>query len=136
MAVQGDIIEITYNNPTIGSGTLEPKSNEGNTFDIGGVRYVDDANNITGSGKLILPANRVVGYVEAVVEDDAGQREDLLAMTNLVETSELTDFTVSLISGVTYAAKGVVVGDLQKDFNTGLFTVKIIAQGKWQKIAG
>jgi hypothetical protein len=43
MAVHGDILEVTYNHPTLGSGVFYPKANEGNKFDPGGFRNNDDA---------------------------------------------------------------------------------------------
>lgn len=135
MAVHGDIIEITYNNPDIGSGTLQPKANEGNTFDIGGFRNNDDANMVTGSGSLMIQKNRVVGFIEAVIEDDGETREDMLAMTDVSASNQLTDWTFTTVSGETYGAKGVPVGDLQKDVNAGTFTLKVVSQGKWKKIA-
>lgn len=136
MAVQGDITEVTYNNADVGSGTFKPKANEGNTFDIGGIRSNDDASMITSDGTLIDQKNRVRGFLEVVVEDDAANREDLLNMTLITESTNSTDFTFTTIGGQTFAGKGIIVGDLQKDLNTGMVTVKIAPRGKWKKIAG
>ena len=57
MAVGGDITEITYNHPTIGSGVFYPKAAEDNTFDTGGLRSDDDANMIDGAGNMIDKMN-------------------------------------------------------------------------------
>lgn len=134
MAVHGDIREITFNHPEIGSGFLSPKAGEDNTFDIGGFRNNDDESQITTGGDLMLSKSRVRGFFEIVVEDDASQREDLEKMVELSESSELAEFTVTLTDGTVYGAKGTPVGELQKSILTGVFTIKVAANGKWQKI--
>ena len=134
MAVHGDIREITFNHPEIGSGILSPKAGEDNTFDIGGFRNNDDESQITTAGDLMLSKSRVRGFFEVVVEDDAKTREDLEKMVDLSDSSQLAEWTVTLTDGTVYAGKGTPVGDLQKSLLTGVFTLKVAANGKWQKI--
>jgi hypothetical protein len=54
MATGGDIIEITFNHPSIGSGTLFPKAGEDSTYNTGGFRSADDDNMIDGAGNMIF----------------------------------------------------------------------------------
>ena len=70
MAVGGDIIEITYNHPTLGSGTLFPKSSEAGTYDLGGFRSKDEASGIDGGGTIIDTMNQVRGFFEATIAND------------------------------------------------------------------
>ena len=49
----GDTLNITYNHPTIGSGTLFCKAAEDGTIDVGGIRTADDENNVTGDGQML-----------------------------------------------------------------------------------
>jgi hypothetical protein len=65
MAIGGDILELTFNHPTIGSGVVFAKAGEDNTFDAGGLRTGDDANMIDGGGNMIQQMNRVRWSFEA-----------------------------------------------------------------------
>jgi hypothetical protein len=88
MAVHGDILEITYNHPTIGSGVLFPKANESTTLDLGGFRNNDDASQVTTSGQLMVQKNRVAGFFEITVENDNNLRNDLQQMVNVAGAAE------------------------------------------------
>lgn len=125
MAVHGDILEITYNHPTIGSGVLFPKANESTTIDLGGFRNNDDASQVTTAGDLMIPKNRVAGSFEVTVENDNIFRNDLRRMVDVSGENDLADWTIQHISGAIYTGKGVPVGDLQADMNTGTFTLKV-----------
>ena len=52
-AVGGDITEITYNHPDLGSGGLYPKAGEDTSYFVGGVVTGSDANMIDGGGNTI-----------------------------------------------------------------------------------
>ena len=56
--VAGDILEITYNHPVTGSGTLYCKANEDSQVDKGGYRSEDDDAMVTGDGQIIDKINR------------------------------------------------------------------------------
>ena len=57
--IGGDILEITFNHPTLGSGIIFPKAAEDSTFDLGGFRSNDDAAGVDGSGEMIDQSDRV-----------------------------------------------------------------------------
>ena len=92
-ATGGDITEITVNHPTLGSHQFFPKANEGNTFDPGGLRSNDDANQISGAGTMITQLNRVRGFFEALVENDMETREDLVFATDLAGSTVDAEWT-------------------------------------------
>jgi len=125
MAVHGDITEINFTHPEIGSGTLFPKANEESTIDLGGFRTNDDSNQITGNGTLILQKNRTVGFVECVIENDNNLREDLDKISQLTASPLQTNWTWTHISGAIYSGDGVPVGDIQAGLNAGTFTLKV-----------
>jgi len=135
MAVGGDIIEITYTHPTLGSGSFFPKANEGNTFDPGGIRTADDANMISGSGGLIAQKNRVRGSFEVVIENDMNVRNDAQVVADLAADPVAADWTVSIINGTVWGATVFPVGDIQPDVNASTFTLKL-GTGAWKKIVG
>lgn len=125
MAVHGDITEITYSHPTLGSGTFFPKANEGNSFDPGGIRNSDDASMITGNGEMMVQKNRVRGSFEVLVENDMNIREDQLKLTALAESPVPTNWTFSVINGTVWAGAGVIVGDIVADVNAGTIPLKV-----------
>lgn len=135
MAVHGDIIEVTYNHPTIGSGVFFPKAAEGNTFDPGGIRNSDDANGIAGDGSLILTKNRVRGFFEIMIENDMNTRNDAEVIKALSADPLPAQWTISVINGTVWAGSGVPVGDINPDVNAGTMTLKI-ASANFKKIVG
>jgi hypothetical protein len=134
MAVHGDILEVTYNHPTLGSGVFYPKANEGNKFDPGGFRNNDDASMITGSGSIMYQKNRVVGSFEILVENDAVIRQDAQKAVDLQKSAEEAVWTVTHINGSVWKGTGQPVGDVSIDLNAGTFTLKVVS-GQFEKIA-
>ena len=104
MAVGGDILEISFNHPTIGSGLLRPKAGEDNTYDVGGIRTGDDANMIDGGGTPILQKNRVRGFFEVVVSNDMNEQEDLDKMALIAADSVEAEWTFTIIIRLSYSS--------------------------------
>lgn len=134
MAVGGDIIEVTYNHPTLGSGILKPKAGEDSTYDVGGFRSSDDANMITGSGEMIDQINRVRWSFEVTCANDMNDRQDAEKMVALAGSPVLADWTFTNINGTVYGGKGKPVGDIQFNGNQATFTLKVAGEGKMKKI--
>ncbi len=132
----GDLVEITYNHPTLGSGVLYPKSGEGSTFDEGGIRNNDDANGIDGAGRAIFQKNRVRWSLECVISNDQNVENEAQKVRALCESSEDTTWTITHINGTVWEAKGQPVGDIQPDGNEATFTLKISGGGVMAKISG
>jgi hypothetical protein len=135
MAVGGDIIEVTYNHPTIGSGTLFPKSGEDSTYDPGGVRTTDDANMIDGGGNPIWQKNRKMGFFEVTCANDQNERQDVENMALLAADPVAAEWTFSIINGTVYKGTGKPVGDIQGNVNQATFTLKVAAP-QFKKIVG
>lgn len=133
--VGGDITEITYNHPVIGSGTIFCKANEDGTLDPGGFRSNDDANSITGDGRIIDQLNRVRGSFETPpVAWDMTDRDELQKLADMTESPVLADWTIANISGAIWGGKGKPVGDIQGNTNTALISLKIAFEGRLTKI--
>lgn len=135
MAVGGDVIEITYNHPTLGSGTFFPKANEGNTFDPGGIRTNDDNSQIASAGEIIWQMNRTRGMVEVLVLNDQNERNDFQKIAELQSDPLPADWTMSIINGTTYAFSGKPVGDIGADINAATVPLKL-AFSRATKIVG
>lgn len=133
-AVGGDIIEITYNHPTLGSGTYYPKSGESFTLDLGGVKGNDDANMVDGGGNTIRQLNRTRWSCEGPVAWDSNVALELDTVTALAGDPVEADWTISHINGTVWGGKGAPVGDVQGDTNAATFTLKISGGGKLKKI--
>lgn len=134
MAAHGDIIEIRFNHPSVGSGVFFPKSNEGNKFDPGGIRNNDDANGITAAGSIMYQKNRVIGSVEAMIENDNQVRLDAEKVAELQKESLEAVWTITMINGTVWKGTGAPVGDVSVDVNAGTFTLKVVSGG-FEKIA-
>lgn len=134
MAVGGDILEITYNHPTLGSGVIFPKASEDSTFDLGGFRSNDDANMVAGNGEMIDQINLARWSFEVAVAWDMNTREDLEKLNDLAADPVLADWTFSHINGTVYGGTGKPVGDLSGNGNAATFTLKVSGGGKLKKI--
>lgn len=122
----GDTIEMTYNHPTLGSGSFFFKANEDGTVDQGGLRSNDDANAITGNGDMIDQMNRVRASFETPpMSWDMIDQDELNKLTDLAGSPILADWTITNVSGKIWGGKGKPVGDIQGNTNTALITVKI-----------
>ena len=125
MTVGGDITEISYNHPTLGSGTLFPKAGEDNTYDLGGFRSKDDANGIDGGGQPIDVMNRVRGFFECSVANDMNTNKELEAVSALAASPVAATWTFSVVNGKSYTGTGKPVGDLSANINQGTFKMKV-----------
>lgn len=135
MATGGDIIEITYNHPTIGSGVLYPKAGEDNNYFPGGVTTGSDANMITSAGDPIYQMNRSRGYFVVNVANEQNTRQDLEKIIELSGHPEPADWTFTVINGVVYGGKGKPVDVPEGNINQSTFSLRVEG-GMFKKIAG
>jgi len=136
MATGGDIREIRYTHPTLGSGVIKPKANEDSTLDEGGYRSDDDASMITGDGEMIDKINAVRWSAECTPAWDMNIRADITQMRALAADPVQADWTVDHINGTVWGGTGKPVGDLQGNMNAATFTLKISGGGEMVKIIG
>ena len=133
----GDILEITYNHPVIGSGTLFCKSAEDATMDRGGYRTADDANNVTGDGQMLQTINRVAWSFETpMLAWDMSGTDELDRLSKLAASPVLADWTITIINNVIYGGKGKPVGDIKGNTNTGMIeSIKLSGEGELKKLS-
>jgi hypothetical protein len=125
MAVGGDILEIKWQHPTLGSGVFFPKSNEDSTFDLGGFTSNDDANMIDGGGNMIDQITRKRWSLEVTSSWDQNISNELASAQALAQSPVQSTFIISHISGAVWQATGKPVGDLQANANQATFTLKL-----------
>lgn len=133
MATGGDITEITYNHPTIGSGVIFPKAAEDNNFDQGGFRSTDDANMVDGGGNMIDQINRGRWSVESLCVNDMNTQNEIEKCNEMAASPVLADWTFTHINGTVYVGKGKPVGDLINNVNQSTFPLKVAGGGKLKK---
>lgn len=134
MAVGGDIIEVTYNHPTIGSGIFSPKAAEDSTYDLGGFRSADEANGIDGGGNMIDQLNRARWSFEVPISWDMNDKQELEKLSAMTASPVPADWTFSHINGTVYAGKGKPVGDINANGNSAMATLKVSGGGILKKI--
>jgi len=134
MATGGDITDITFNHPTLGSGTIFPKAAEDSTYDLGGFKADDDKNMIDGGGTMIDKLNRSRWFFEVVVAWDRQVDLTLEKVAALAASPVLTDWTFTHVDGSVYAGTGKPVGDVSGNGNASTFTLKISGGGILKKI--
>lgn len=131
----GDIIELRYSHPTLGDGIFEPKANEGNILDIGGIRATDDAAMITANGTVIDQLTRVRGSLECLCVNDMNLRNDINVARLLATDPVPAVWTATVINDAVWKFTGRPVGDIAADVNASTFTIKV-AFSLAEKISG
>lgn len=132
----GDIKEITFNHPILGSGTIYPKANEDSTFDPGGYRNDDDQDSIAGNGAAIYKKTLKRWMFETTCAVDMNDKEEVQILADISEQTEEADWTIESVNGTIYGGKGLPVGDLNWNGNASTFTFKVSGGGKLLKIVG
>jgi len=134
--VHGDIKEVTFNHPVLGSGRFRPKSGEGNTYNTGGFINSDDQNAIASNGDLIMSKNRVRAFFEIVTVNSTaeGEESDADILQALQDSPIPGDWTFTTMADAVYSGSGFPVGEITPDLNAGTFTMKIVF-GALKKIA-
>lgn len=125
----GDIVEITFNHATLGSGTIFPKAGEDSTYDLGGIRAADDAQMIDGGGNMMDQLTRARWSFEVALSWDM-DATTLEKLSELAGSPQTADWTFTNINGKVYAGNGKPVGDLQGNGNTSQITLKVSGGGR------
>lgn len=127
----GDILEVTFNNADVGTGSFRPKAGEGNTFDPGGPRNAD-TKAITSQGKRIVTKNMVPGFFQILLENDFKVNKDIEKLAALAASLNPTTWTISHISGAIYQGEGDVSGDIVGDLDKATVPLRIEADQFFQ----
>jgi hypothetical protein len=126
MAVHGDLLEVTYNHPTIGSGVFYPKANTDSTYNTGGFINGDSEDGITSNGQLIQEKTRIRAFFQMSIENDMNTRKDLETLKKLAADPAPANYTFSVVNGSVYSGAGIPVGNLDANVKTGLIDLKVV----------
>lgn len=135
-AVGGDIEEIRFSHPTLGSGVWFPKANEDSTFDPGGYRNEDDDNMVDGGGRSIIKKNRIRWSLETKISWDANVTNELLTAKNLAASPAEAEWIISHSNGTVWKGTGTIVGDIKGGGNDATMDIKISGGQEMKKILG
>lgn len=130
----GDLTEITWNHPTLGSGSIYPKSGESSTYDPGGFRSADDANMIDGAGQMIDQISRVRWSMETTIAVEMIDDNTMQNLANLAGSPQEADWTFANANGTVFKGKGKPVGDIQPDGLNSTMTLKVSGGGTLQRL--
>lgn len=129
-AIGGDIVEVTFNHPTLGTGIILPKAGEDSTYDLGGIRVDDDDQGVDGGGNMIKKMNRKRWSFEVTCAWDMNVDQTIESLNALAASSVDANWTFENINGIVYNGKGTIVGDIQGNGNAATFTLKVSGGGK------
>jgi hypothetical protein len=136
MYTGGDILEITYNHPTVGSGSLFCKAAEDGTLKRGGYQSVDDDANITGDGRRIDQINRVPWSFEAPpIAWDMTNVDEQDKLVEMAGSPLEANWTINVVNGAIYGGTGKPVGEIPGNTNNAQVTLKLSGSGKLKKIS-
>jgi hypothetical protein len=138
MPTGGDIREITWNHPTLGSGRFLPKAGEDSTYDLGGYKTDDSDTNVDSGGNFINSKQRKpwMFQVSNIAWDMKNpNRQELEQMQAMSDSFDEATFTMTNINGVTYMGTGTIVGDIQGSGKDCTISFKIMGGGTLQSIS-
>ena len=135
MATGGDILEITYNHPTVGSGRFFAKAKEDGTFKTGQPSSTDDDAGLDGGGNMIDTIQNSRWKFSVMVSWDMNDTNELEKVGLLAASPVQSDFTISSINGIVWGATGKPVGDYEGSSNA-TFTLVLAGGGQLKKISG
>jgi hypothetical protein len=132
--VGGDVIEITYNNPNVGSGVFFAVSSADSEIDLGGFRNNESKEGITGSGDAIWQMTNRRWSFSVDVANDMNTRQDLENLVALAEDLDETQITIQWINGITYGGSGKPVGDYKLNAKSSVFKLNWEGSGKLAQV--
>lgn len=133
-ATGGNITEITFKHPTLGSGIFLPKAGEDSTINYGGLRSADDASMITGSGEMIDQINNTRWSFEVPIKWDNKTDADYEKLVQLAGDPVLAEWTFTHISGAVFVGTGKPVGELPGNGNQATLPLKVSGGGKLKRL--
>lgn len=134
MPTGGDLTEVTWNHPTLGSGVIFPKAGEASNYDLGGFRSADDAQMVDGGGNMIDQISQNRWSMEVPVAWEQQDQNTLKELTDLAGSPVQADWTFTNANGTVYQGKGKPVGDLIGDGFASNIPLKVSGGGALRRL--
>lgn len=134
MFTGGDILEISYKHPSLGTGTFFPKAGEDLTVDPGGYRSEDKEDGITGDGQMIDTISRKRWSMEGTIAWDTNSQDELAQIAKLQASPEMATWTFTHINGTVWGGKGKPVGDAKGSSKDATLKIKVAGGGQLNKL--
>lgn len=131
--IAGYFEEVNAVHSVAGNRKFDLKSGEDSELDRGGLRIVDDENNRSASGKLIVQYENKQPYIQFTCLVD-GDLEDYIQDLIANSDQEIPQWTLTHISGDIYTGNGVIVGDVKPNRNAGTVQIKVAFEDELLKI--
>ena len=127
--IGGQLTQITYNHPTLGTGTFAPKSSEESMINLGGLRSDSGVTDIAGDGQAIRKMNLHRWMVDTTIAFDstAMGKSGLALLTALGANPQEAVWKFTHVSGSVSSGSGFPVEVI--DGNLGSATIKIKFEG-------
>ena len=124
----GDLKEVRFNNPDVGSGKFNSKSGETHTLMLDYYRTDDDDTNIDSGGNLLnLKSLKPGSYEFSIINDERNpNRQELETLVALSGSFSDTTWSFTSVNGIAYTATGNVVGDLALDRSKAMIPGKVM----------
>lgn len=133
VVIGGDILAIKWSNPDLGSGMFFPLANTDSTLNKGGFRG-NDQPVLDGAGRMINQMNRTAWSAKMEVAADLVNSQEFETASAIAASTSETVWTIDHVSGVTYSAKGVILGSLEMNANKASFSLNICGGGQLQLV--
>lgn len=131
----GDTLQITVENPNLGTVVFEAKAAEATSYDFGGVRANDDESGVTGSGTAIDSLSRKRWKVPVTIAADMNVDLDIELANKIAADTSLNTITIANLNQSVYKGKGRIVGDIVLDTLKATCPLTFSGGGKLEKIA-
>ena len=135
MAQGGDIIEMSYNHPTLGENTFYPKAEEAFTMKKGGLMSQDEDSGVAGNGEVIDKVTRKRWSVEGPVMWRMNTVDELSILQALSADPVPAQWTFTHVNGSVWSGEGKPVGDIDGDTLESTIPVKIAGGRQLQRIS-
>jgi hypothetical protein len=133
--IGGDILEVSFTHPTLGSGTFRTKSDEDGEYDKGGFRSADEDKGVASDGTMIDTMSRNRWSVSCVIASDLVTNEDLEKLTQLAANPVPAVWTFQHVSLAVYRGSGKPVGDIKHQTKAATVQLKLSGGGELKKVA-
>lgn len=131
--IAGLFIEAFCQHSVVGNMKFDLKSGEDSELEKGGLRIVDDDNNRTASGQMVLQYENKIPYIQITCGVD-GIIEDYIQDLIKESIKELPNWTLTHVSDDVYVGVGTIVGDVKPNRNAGTVQFKVAFEGELLRI--